>query len=49
MNMNIRNYSFGDLAVVADKNSSSANWPLGRIVEIYSGLDNVMRVAKVKT
>ena len=47
--MNIRNFHVADLVVVADKNLSSTNWLLGRIIKIFSGLDNVIRVAKVKT
>ena len=47
--MNTRNFHVGDLFVIADKNVSCANWPLGRIISIFSGSDNVIRVAKVKT
>ena len=47
--MNIQNFHVGDLIVVANKNLSRAKWPLGRIVEIFSGSDDVIRVAKVKT
>ena len=48
-NMNTQNFHVGDLVVIADKNLSHANWPLGRIIEIFPGSDNVIRVAKVKT
>ena len=44
-----RNFHVGDLVVVADKNLSSTNWLLGRIIKIFSGSDNVIHVAKVKT
>ena len=47
--MNIQNFHVGDLIVVANKNLSRAKWRLGRIVEIFSGSDDVIRVAKVKT
>ena len=46
--MNTQNFHFVDLVVTADKNLSHVNWPLGRIIEIFSTVDNVVRVAKVK-
>ena len=46
--VNTRNFRVGDLVVIPDKNLSRANWPLGTIIEIFSGSD-VIRVAKVKT
>ena len=48
-NMNIQNFHISDLVVTADKNLSRANWPLGSIVEMFSGSDDMIRVAKVKT
>lgn len=47
-NVNTQNFHFVDLVVTADKNLSHLNWPLGRIIEIFSTVDNVVRVAKVK-
>ena len=47
--MNTQNFRVGDLVVIADKNFSRANWPLGRIRKTFPGSDNVIRVAKVKT
>ena len=47
--MNIQNFHIGDLVVTADKNLARANWPLGRIVQMFSGSDDMIRVAKVKT
>ena len=47
--LNIRDFYICDLVVVAHKNLSCANWPLGRDVKIFSGSDVVIRVAKVKT
>ena len=48
-NMNIQNFHIGDLVVTADKNLARANWPLGRIVQMFSGSDDMISVAKVKT
>ena len=47
--MNARNFRVGNLVVIADKDLSRANWLLGRIIAIFPGSDNVIRVAKVKT
>ena len=48
-NVNARSFRVGNLVVIADKDLSRANWLLGRIIAIFPGLDNVIRVAKVKT
>ena len=47
--MNIRYFHIGNLVVVADKKLSHANKLLGRIIEIFSGLNYVIPVEKVKT
>ena len=47
--MNARSFRVGNLVVIADKDLSRANWLLGRIIAIFPGSDNVIRVAKVKT
>ena len=47
--MNIRYFHIGNLVVVADKKLSRANKLLGRIIEIFSGSNHVIPVAKVKT
>ena len=47
--MNIQNFHVGDLIVVADKNLSRANLLFGRIIEIFSGSNNMIHIAKVKT
>lgn len=39
----------GDLVLVQDNNSSPLSWPLARIVSVYPGSDNVVRVVKVHT
>ena len=46
--VNTRNFRVGNLVVIPDKNLSRANWPLGTIIEIFTGSD-VICVAKVKT
>ena len=46
--MNTQKFHFVDLPLIADTNLSHANWPIKRIIEIFSALDNVIRVAKVK-
>ncbi|WP_253302409.1 DUF1759 domain-containing protein [Wolbachia endosymbiont of Psylliodes chrysocephala] len=38
-----------DVVLVGNDSTKRTEWPLGRIVEIYNGKDNVTRVAKVKT
>ena len=48
-NLNTRNSRVDDLVGIADENLSRANWPLGRIIEIFPGSDKVIRVAKMKT
>ncbi|GFT75237.1 DUF5641 domain-containing protein [Nephila pilipes] len=35
----------GDVVLVEDRN----NWPLAKIIEIFPGRDNVVRLARVKT
>ena len=47
MERDTQNFRVGDLVVIADKNLSRANWPLGRIIEMFPGSDNMIRVAKV--
>ncbi len=39
----------GDLIYLSEDNILSLQWPIGRIQEVYSGNDNFVRVAKVKT
>ncbi|GFX25143.1 integrase catalytic domain-containing protein [Trichonephila clavipes] len=43
-----QNVNVGDLVVIED-NMPTFKWPLGRITEIYSGSDALIRVVKVKT
>ena len=39
----------GDLVFLAEDSTPALHWPLARIVELYDGNDNVVRVAKIKT
>ncbi|GFW23129.1 integrase catalytic domain-containing protein [Trichonephila clavipes] len=44
-----QNVNVGDLVVLNEDNMPTFKWPLGRITEIYSGSDALIRVVKVKT
>ncbi|GFW80640.1 integrase catalytic domain-containing protein [Trichonephila clavipes] len=44
-----QNVKVGDLVVIIEDNMPTFKWPLGRITEIYSGSDALIRVVKVKT
>ncbi|GFT63529.1 uncharacterized protein NPIL_378471 [Nephila pilipes] len=39
----------GDVVLVEDINKRCIHWPLAKIIEIFPGRDNVVRLAKVKT
>ena len=41
-----RNLAVGD--VVIEPNAKRGEWPLGRVLEVYSGADNLVRVVKVR-
>ncbi|XP_045478546.1 uncharacterized protein LOC123683495 [Harmonia axyridis] len=41
--------SEGDLVLIKGVESSSATWPIGRILKLYPGPDGIIRVASVKT
>ncbi|XP_068738732.1 uncharacterized protein [Montipora capricornis] len=43
------NVKIGDLVLVSDYAVPRGNWPLGRIVKVFPGHDNVVRSAEVKT
>ncbi|XP_071033114.1 uncharacterized protein [Parasteatoda tepidariorum] len=43
------NIKIGDLVILIEDNMPTFKWPLGRIVEIFSGTDNLIRVVMVKT
>ena len=39
----------GDLVLLAEDNQRSMQWKLGRILEVFAGNDDLVRVVKVKT
>ena len=39
----------GDLVLLAEDNEAPLHWKTGRVIEIYSGNDDITRVCKVKT
>ena len=43
-----RNLKVGDVVLAISSDLPRAHWPLGRIIEIYQGKDNHVRVAKVQ-
>ena len=45
----IRSHFVGDLVWIIDKDIKPFNYPLGRIVELFKGDDDVARAATVKT
>ena len=38
-----------DVVMVVDKEVKRAEWPLGRVVEAFPGVDGFVRVVKIKT
>ena len=34
---------------VADENTVPLQWPLGRVTEVFTGNDNIARVAEIRT
>ena len=44
-----QNLTKGDLVYITDDNSAPLSWPLGIVHETYTGNDNLVRVAKIKT
>lgn len=43
------NLKVGTMVVVKTGDAPPLSWPLGRIVEVYPGPDQIVRVAKVLT
>ena len=43
------NLKKGDLVYLAEDNIPALQWPLGLIIDVFTGNDNLVRVAKVKT
>ena len=44
-----RNRQIGDIVILQEDNFIPSKWPLGRIVEIHSGRDGLVRVVQVNT
>ncbi|GFT05094.1 uncharacterized protein NPIL_35041, partial [Nephila pilipes] len=42
------NLSVGDIVLVGLDNVKRLNWPLGRVIEMFQGKDNIERVAKLR-
>lgn len=38
----------GSLVLLREDNSPTSKWPLGRVMELIPGSDNIVRVAKIK-
>ena len=44
-----RNLETGDLVMLSVDHTPRSHWPLGRIVDVYPGIDGIVRSVKVKT
>ncbi len=44
-----RNIRIGDIVIINEDGLVPTTWPLGRIIEVHHGKDNVVRVVTVKT
>ncbi|GFU90690.1 integrase catalytic domain-containing protein, partial [Trichonephila clavipes] len=44
-----KNFQVNDLGLIKDDNLPPTRWKMGRIVQLYPGLDNKVRVVNVKT
>ena len=42
-------FAIGDLVLIAEDNQPPLHWKMARVVDLYSGNDEINRVAKVKT
>ena len=45
----MRNFATGDLVLVVDEKVHRGQWPLGRIVQVHPGKDEIVRSAKIAT
>ncbi|GBN29577.1 hypothetical protein AVEN_119816-1 [Araneus ventricosus] len=43
------NVKIGDMVLIKEDNVPVSNWPLGRVVKLYPGKDNIIRVVDIKT
>ena len=44
-----RNLAIGDIVLLKEDGIVQTRWPLARVLEVYSGTDGIVRVARVKT
>ncbi|GFU95972.1 integrase catalytic domain-containing protein [Trichonephila clavipes] len=44
-----KNFQVNDLCLIKDDNLPPCRWKMGRIVQLYPGLDNIVSVVNVKT
>ena len=44
-----KNLSIGDIVILNEDGMLPATWPLGRVVEVFTGKDGLIRVVNVKT
>ena len=45
----VDNINVGDIVLLVDEQSPRNCWPMGRVVEVYTGRDGLVRSASVKT
>ena len=45
----ISSVKLGDIVLISIENTKRLNWPLGRIIKIFTGADGKERMVKVKT
>ena len=43
------NLKLGDIVYITDDNTLPLQWPIGRVIHLYSGPDRFVRVVKIKT
>ncbi|GBO43773.1 hypothetical protein AVEN_79693-1 [Araneus ventricosus] len=43
------NIKIGDMVLIKEDNVPVSNWPLGHVVKLYPGKDNIIRVVDIKT
>ena len=46
---NVPNYKAGDLVLIQDADTATAEWPLAVITKIYPGTDGIVRAVTVRT
>ena len=44
-----RNFAIGDIVLVMDQTMPTNCWPLGKVIEVNSGRDGLVRSVKVKS